>query len=66
LDSRVKNTGIHHIPDVQQHDVIFVQVVLVKVGDLHGQEAACLIGALEETWGDVVVLFLKPWYRDHR
>lgn len=50
----------HLVPDVQQHDIVFIQVLLGKVGYLRGNEVTALIGALKEAGGDVETLLVQP------
>lgn len=47
------------IPDIQQHDILLIQVILVEVCNLCGKERASLVGALKEAWDDVAVCLLE-------
>lgn len=42
-----KYGDVHLIPDVEQHDILFIQVILIKVCNLCCYKATRLIGALK-------------------
>lgn len=56
---RENHADIHLIPNVQQHHVVLIQVILVKVCNLCRYKATRLVGALKQTGRDIAVLILK-------
>lgn len=56
---RDNHPDIHLIPDVQQHHVILIQVILVKVCNLCRYKATRLVGALKQPGRNTAVLILK-------
>ena len=55
----MKGSCSHHVPYIEEHDVVLIQVFLVEVCDLGGQEAARLVGALEEPRGEAAQAVLE-------
>lgn len=48
------------IPCVQEHDIRWLKIILVKVCDFSDNKASSLVGAFKEPWLDIFFYLLKP------
>ncbi len=56
---RENHANIHLIPDVQQHHIVLIQVILVIVCNLCRYKTTRLVGALKQPGRDTAALILK-------